>query len=632
MHVLFILHFVHWKLKGRTLAPLEFNEVLYTVHQGIVTAGFILMALVMLATALFGRFFCSWCCHILALQDASRWLLAKVGIEPRPLRSRTLVWVPVAAMFYLFIWPQVLQVWQGLEGEGLHVVEASGSRWSSFTTDDLWRNLPPPGVAILTFFVCGFLMVYLLGSRGFCYHACPYGALFGLADQVAPGRIVLAKDCSQCGLCTKACSSDILVHRELALHGMVTDPRCLKDLDCVAACPENAVQFGFRTPPLFRKGNFLGTSTGRFRNSIGEDILLVAVFLPAFVVWRGAYDLIPFLLAVALAGCTAFMLLALVRTLGRDVYTLQGHVLKLDGRIRPAGRIVMGAAIALIALLAHTGWVQYHGWMGGRIMRTLAMDARPDRLASAIAHFERALDLGLIAPIDHRLSLASLRVMQHQDHQAIADLRGIITDDPGHVEARYRLGELLNGMGAADEAMELWQQNLLLGDDRSGTNSRALLIRSALSLAEACKAKGDLSGASKAVREGLHRAPGDVSLLVASGELAHRMGSTTEAIGHFETALSLGGPEEMLRNNLAALRLSIGDNAAAIGHLTRLVELRPNDNRARVALASAYVRVGQRVEAYRQLGAASDIDPGDERIREALAWLEQDGIGPNDHQ
>ena len=87
VHVLFIAHFVHWKLKGRTLAPLEFNEVLYTIHQGIVTAGFILMALVMVATLVFGRFFCSWGCHILALQDAAGWIMDKLRIPRRPILS-----------------------------------------------------------------------------------------------------------------------------------------------------------------------------------------------------------------------------------------------------------------------------------------------------------------------------------------------------------------------------------------------------------------------------------------------------------------------------------------------------------------------------------------------------------------
>ncbi|HNK85190.1 MAG TPA: 4Fe-4S binding protein, partial [Flavobacteriales bacterium] len=278
VHVLFIAHFVHWKLKGRTLAPLEFNEVLYTIHQGIVTAGFLLMAVVMVGTLIFGRFFCSWGCHILALQDAAGWIMDKLRIKRQPIRSRTLIWVPMAVMFYLFIWPQIMQLWHGVEQQAVHVVEAGGSRWSSFTTEDMWRNLPPPGVAVLTFFVCGFVIVYLLGSRGFCFQACPYGALFGLADQLAPGRIVLTKDCDQCGLCTKACTSDILVHRELAMHGMVTNPRCLKDLDCVAACPEKAVNFGFRIPPLFRKGHPMGAYGGRFSNSMGEDVFLAIAF------------------------------------------------------------------------------------------------------------------------------------------------------------------------------------------------------------------------------------------------------------------------------------------------------------------------------------------------------------------
>lgn len=91
IHLLFIAHFVHWKIKGRTLAPLEFNEVLYTIHQGIVTAGFFLMAVVMVATLLFGRFFCSWGCHILALQDAAGWIMDKLRIKRQPIRSRTLI-------------------------------------------------------------------------------------------------------------------------------------------------------------------------------------------------------------------------------------------------------------------------------------------------------------------------------------------------------------------------------------------------------------------------------------------------------------------------------------------------------------------------------------------------------------
>jgi hypothetical protein len=62
VHVLIAAHIVHWRVGGRTLAPLELNEVMYTLELGIVTAGFIFMSLAVLSTAIFGRFFCSWGC------------------------------------------------------------------------------------------------------------------------------------------------------------------------------------------------------------------------------------------------------------------------------------------------------------------------------------------------------------------------------------------------------------------------------------------------------------------------------------------------------------------------------------------------------------------------------------------
>jgi hypothetical protein len=172
VHLLFGLHIAHWKLNGTTLAPLELNEVMYTLEAGIVTAGFVLMATLVLATAVVGRFFCSWACHILALEDLCAWLLGKLGIRPRPVRSRVLLLVPPAAAFYMFVWPQLVRVREGRPWPRPRILgDADG--WASFVTTDFWRNLPGPWVAGLTFAVCGFAVVYVLGSRSFCFHACP---------------------------------------------------------------------------------------------------------------------------------------------------------------------------------------------------------------------------------------------------------------------------------------------------------------------------------------------------------------------------------------------------------------------------------------------------------------------------
>lgn len=102
-----------------------------------------------------------------------------------------------------------------------------------------------------TFFMCGGLAVYVLGSRSFCQYGCPYGMVFALADRAAPGKIKLTGDCTECGKCTAVCSSHIQVMHEVNQFNKVVDPNCLKDLDCVQVCPENALSFGFTKPSGF---------------------------------------------------------------------------------------------------------------------------------------------------------------------------------------------------------------------------------------------------------------------------------------------------------------------------------------------------------------------------------------------
>ena len=133
VYLLITIHILHWKIAGRTLAPLELNEVMYTLELGILTAGFVFMAFAVLATMVFGRFFCSWGCHILALEDLCAWILGKMKIRPKPVRSRVLLWVPVIAMLYMFAWPQAARLAAGQQMPALHV-RADAQGWASFVT------------------------------------------------------------------------------------------------------------------------------------------------------------------------------------------------------------------------------------------------------------------------------------------------------------------------------------------------------------------------------------------------------------------------------------------------------------------------------------------------------------------
>jgi polyferredoxin len=107
VHVVAIVHFAHWRTTGRTITPLEPSEAMQTLELGYVNAGFVVLVGSIVLTLILGRWFCGWLCHFVAYQDLCAWILRKVGLKPRPVRSRLLALIPFAAAFYMFLWPSV---------------------------------------------------------------------------------------------------------------------------------------------------------------------------------------------------------------------------------------------------------------------------------------------------------------------------------------------------------------------------------------------------------------------------------------------------------------------------------------------------------------------------------------------
>lgn len=459
VYVLMAAHVVHWKLAGRTLAPLELNEVMYTLELGILTAGFLFMAVAVLATLIFGRFFCSWGCHILALEDLCAWLLARLKIRPRPVRSRVLLWVPVVAMLYMFVWPQVTRLADGKPMPALHV-RADAQGWASFVTTDYWRNLPGAGITMLTFAVCGFVIVYFLGSRAFCTYACPYGAVFSLADRLAPGRIVARKDCTRCGICTSVCSSRVRVHEELNQFGRVVNPACLKDLDCVAVCPNGAVGYGFALPSLFRRGA-ARLHAKPFDFTVGEDILMGAMFLATLFIFRGLYDRVPFLLTLGCGGIVGYVAVLALRLSHLRHVKLNNFQLKIGDRLTFAGRAFVACAVLLGAFIIHSAFIRYHAFRADRLFH-VAQHERPagEMAAQALAHFEFCNRWGLYRSEEAlqrtaqlQASVATTCTDRGDFPAAIKHLREACDAVPGVASLHYDLGVLLAQTGRPIEAL-----------------------------------------------------------------------------------------------------------------------------------------------------------------------------------
>ncbi len=292
VHVLIAVHLAHWWTTGSTVSPLEPSEAMEFAKRGVVNAGFLLFGLAALSTLILGRFFCGWACHLVALQDACRWLLLRVGLRPRPLRSKALALVPLGAFLYMFVWPFVWRLVSGTSGPPGVELE--------LTKSDFWATFPGPWIGIATFVVCGFACVYFLGSKGFCTYACPYGALFGIVDRASPVRIRVTDACEQCGHCTAACSSNVTVHEEVRRFGMVVDAGCMKCMDCVSVCPMDALYLGVGKPAIGAKPRVAESRRGRRRGLPWvEEGILVGAFGLALATFYGP---IPFLFALGVGG------------------------------------------------------------------------------------------------------------------------------------------------------------------------------------------------------------------------------------------------------------------------------------------------------------------------------------------
>ncbi len=471
VYVLMTLHLTHWLIAKKTLAPLELNEVMYTFELGVVTAGFLFMAAAVLATMFFGRFFCSWGCHILALQDLSSWILRKLHIKPRAIRSRALAWIPLAAALYMFVWPQATRLWHGRPLPELHLrTDAEG--WASLSTENFWRNLPSPAVTASTFLVCGFLIVFVLGSRSFCSYGCPYGVVFGLADRLAPGRIRLrGGDCLQCGACTAACSSHVRVHEELNRHGTVVNSACLKDLDCVSACPKQNVFYGFGRPSILTTVRNDTPVRKQFDFTIWEECVVVLVFLAVLVIFRGLYDLVPFLLTLGMGGIAGYLAVVVLRLAYRPFVPWTRWRLKVQGRMTRAGWAYVTGMGLCAGLSMHSAFVHYHSFQGRRLAHATSGGTNIDRVAAeaAIAHLgvsdrwglvPTAVDRSLLADLHYRLAEGDFRAGRRTE--AGNHLREVVSFRPNFAAAHVELGalaveggELTSGIGHLRQAIAL---------------------------------------------------------------------------------------------------------------------------------------------------------------------------------
>jgi Flp pilus assembly protein TadD/ferredoxin len=579
-------------------------------------AGFIFLAVALLATLIFGRFVCGWGCHVVAYQDLCAWLLKKIRIKPKPFRSRILVLAPLALALYMFAWPTVYRWMVGYPTPTMS---------NHLMTTEFWKTFPGAGIAVLTVVMCGFVIVYLLGAKGFCTYGCPYGGLFAVVDKVAAGRILVTDDCEHCGHCTATCTSNVRVHEEVALYGMVVDPGCMKCMDCISVCPNDALYFGFIAPPILNRANqsrdrkgadqIMPVGQSRVASAprsdkivakptpydfkLWEEIVMAVVGVGALLIFRGLYGQIPLLLAMGMAAITGFLALKTVRVVRDANVRMQNLQLKRGGRLTRSGLAFAAVTVVLFVFTAHSAAVQYNVWRGRTLFTSLDIgdqvwfpgngwweNASPDqrtRVEDAIVRYERADRLGLTATATVLQDLTWLHLARGKLDAAEATVRRLIELTPKQPEVHRGLAGVLRKAGRLEEAEAQYRETLRLDPAHSSART---------DLAAMLASAGRQEEAIALYREAVQVSPNDtdsryalaLALLSRAGQQTRRS-DIDEAIQHLQRVVTDRPTFAEAHYNLGVAVFMSGRPADALPHVRESIRLNLNDPQSREFLA-----------------------------------------------
>ena len=183
---------------------------------------------VFVVTALWGRFFCGYLCAFGALQELISFAFGKLPLRKRHVPAsldRALKYCKYAVLLFwvIGVWILQLPIDSTLSPWGVFGLLVSGNAASISTA------IPSVGFALLLAVLVGSIFV----NRFFCRYLCPLGALFTV---VSPKRLFRIRrrpaPCTDCRLCTKACSMGLSVHAADA----VTSGECVNCMECLSAC------------------------------------------------------------------------------------------------------------------------------------------------------------------------------------------------------------------------------------------------------------------------------------------------------------------------------------------------------------------------------------------------------------
>jgi len=632
VHVVMAAHIIQWLIQGMTVSPIEPSEAMYTLELGQLNAGFVIFCLALLSTLLFGRFFCGWACHVVALQDLCGHWMQKLGVRPRPFRSRLPLFWGLLLALYMFVWPTfkrvvvfpIMEASKVPRPAWLADVAQFPGLHPEFIVEDFWKTFAPWHIAIPFLLVCGFATVYFLGNKAFCTYACPYGGFFAPLDRLSIGKITVSDACNHCGHCTSVCTSNVRVHQEVRDFGQVMDPGCMKCLDCVSVCPNDALSFSFGKPSILRSARTPEARAGKIdrpRSDLSwpEEVWVFAAGIAIFLAVRQFMNVVPLLMAAGIAMIGAFSLWKLSRLFLDDSIRLQSLQLKTKGRVTPHGFVFAGATVLFALAVAWSGYVRWLRYsadqLDHRITTPYEVVYSPGYSPSAEdrERATRALGLHLRAGSPRQGGVGWSPNPEQAVRMAwLAGVAGDLDASESHLRTALELA-----MPGDDLVFSFARIRALKGDTPQQINDalRPLLTRYPnlhavrLAIAQTEAQAGSPDAALTTIEPMLtatRRRPTPLQIVIAA-ELVAALGKPERALAALRDQRERTPDQGVVRAGLARTLFLTGAQDDALPEMRMATELEPTNVMYWQMLSEMYSAMGRQADAQSAAARASDL-------------------------
>ena len=227
-----------------------------------ITAGATMVWL--LLSFVFGRIYCSSACPVGTISDIAMKCRRFAPERLRkPLRYRHaskatvhILWVYVACLLFGIVgFPYLVEPWNMMRNVAALV--------NADAVNTTWLNIGMSAIVGAVGGVVAILLIIALSvrrGRQFCTDFCPVGAILGHVSKYALYHVEIDRDrCTSCGICEDICRSGCIK----TVSRYVDDSRCVRCLDCMVKCPENAIRLQVNRN---RPATPLMTRTKKIRN------------------------------------------------------------------------------------------------------------------------------------------------------------------------------------------------------------------------------------------------------------------------------------------------------------------------------------------------------------------------------